>query len=156
MYSHNLIVKDIKKKHRGFIKEEKEKETDTQPEKKAKKIAKIEEKPIKEKEIYKIKPSFESTRILPHKIKGNNIHMTILKLNPDDKNSLENIETFVNNMRKNFKGVSSYQIMVTFSSGKQYSCNKWSPIDKEFEMQDFNSLYVSVGEITKIHFLLNM
>ena len=113
-------------------------------------------KTIKEKEIYKIKPTFESTRILPHKIKGNNIHMTILKLNPDDKNSLENIETFVNSMRKNFKGVSSYQIMATFSSGKQYSCNKWSPIDKEFEMQDFNSLYVDVGEITKIHILLNM
>ena len=82
--------------------------------------------------------------------------MTILKLNPDDKNSLENIETFVNSMRKNFKGVSSYQIMVTFSSGKQYSCNKWSDISTEFIMEDFNSLYVNVGEITKISFLLNI
>ena len=82
--------------------------------------------------------------------------MTILKINPNDENSLENIEAFVNYMRTGFKGVSSYQIMVTFGSGKQYSCNKWSPVDKEFEMQDFNSLYVDVGEITKIHFLFDI
>ena len=37
-----------------------------------------EKKIIKEKELYKIKPLFESTRVLSHKIKGNNIHMTIL------------------------------------------------------------------------------
>ena len=116
----------------------------------------IKEKETKTKKETKIKPTFESTRVLPHKIKGNHVHMTVLKLNPNDDNSLDNIETFVNSMRKNFKGVSSYQIMVTFSSGKQYSCNKWSPIDKEFEVQDFNSLYVNVGEITKIHFLLGM
>ena len=116
----------------------------------------IKEKETKTKKETKIKPTFESTRILPHKIKGNNVHMSVLKLNPDDDNSLDNIETFVNSMRKNFKGVTSYQVMVTFDSGKSYSCNVWSQIDTEFEMQDFNSLYVDVGKITKINFLLNM
>ena len=110
----------------------------------------------KTKKETKIKATFESTRILPHKIKGNNVHMSVLKLNPDDDNSLDNIETFVNSMRKNFKGVTSYQVMVTFDSGKSYSCNVWSDICTEFIMEDFNSLYVNVGEITKISFLLNM
>ena len=82
--------------------------------------------------------------------------MSVLKLNPNDDNSLSNIENFVNSMRRNFKDVSSYQIMLTFSTGKQYSCNVWSDISTEFEMQDFNALYVDVGEITKINFLLNM
>ena len=116
----------------------------------------IKEKETKTKKETKIKPTFESTRILPHKIKGNNVHMSVLKLNPNDDNSLENIENFVNSMRRNFKDVSSYQIMLTFDSGKQYSCNSWSDINKEFIMLDFNSLYVDIGEITKIHFLLNM
>ena len=78
----------------------------------------IKDKKTKTKKETKIKPTFESTRILPHKIKGNNVHMSVLKLNPDDDNSLDNIETFVNSMRKNFKGVTSYQVMVTFDSGK--------------------------------------
>ena len=82
--------------------------------------------------------------------------MSILKLNPNDDNSFENIENFVNSMRKNFKDVTSYQVMVTFDSGKQYSFNVWSDISTEFEMQDFNSLYENVGEITKLNFLLNM
>jgi hypothetical protein len=116
----------------------------------------IKDTKIKAKKETKIKPTFESSRILPHKIKGKNVHMSILKLNPNDDNSIENIETFVNSMRTNFKGVSSYQVMVSFSTGKQYSCNSWSDISTEFEMQDFNALYVDVGEISKIHFLLNM
>jgi hypothetical protein len=120
--------------------------------KKTKKETKVKAK----KEPYKIKPTFESTRVLPHKIKGNNVHMSVVKLNPTENNSIANIETFVNSMRTNFKGVSSYQIMVSFSTGKQYSCNSWSDIGTEFEMQDFSSLYVDIGEITKIHFLLNM
>ena len=116
----------------------------------------IKDKKVKVKKETKIKPTFESTKILPHKIKGNNVHMSVLKLNPNDDNSIDNIETFVNSMRTNFKGVTSYQVMVTFDSGKQYSCNVWSDIGAEFEMQDFNALYVDVGKTTKINFLLNM
>ena len=113
-----------------------------------------EKKPIKEQ--IKIKPKLESSRVLPHKIHGKNIHMTNFKLNPNDDNSDDNIEDFVNNIKKNLKGVSSYQIMVKFSSGKQYACNNWSNIDTMFKMPDFNELYIDVGNITEVYFFLNM
>ena len=75
-------------------------------------------KPIKEKKLIKeqikIKPKLESSRVLPHKIYGKNIHMTNFKLNPNDDNSDDNIDDFVNNIKKNIKGVLSYQIMVKF------------------------------------------
>ena len=58
-----------------------------------------EKKPIKEK--IKIKPKLESSRVLPHKIHGKNIHMTNFKLNPNDDNSNVNIEDFINNIKNN-------------------------------------------------------
>ena len=117
-------------------------------------------KPIKEKKLIKekteIKPKLESSRVLPHKIHGKNIHMTNFKLNPNDDNSDYNIEDFINNIKKNLKGVSSYQIMLKFSSGKQYSCGAWTTIDTMFKIPDFNELYVDVGNISEVYFFLNM
>ena len=119
----------------------------------SKKIIK-EKKLIKEK--IKIKPKLESSRVLPHKIHGKNIHMTNFKLNPNDDNSNVNIEDFINNIKKNLKGVSSYQIMVKFSSCKQYACNNWSDINTIFKIPDFNELYIDIGNITEVYFFLNM
>jgi hypothetical protein len=113
-----------------------------------------EKKTIKEK--IKIKPKLESSRVLPHKIHGKNVHMTNFKLNLNDDNTNDTIEDFLNNIKKNLKGVSSYQIMVKFSSGKQYACGAWMSINNTFKIPDFNELYNDVGNIIELFFFLNM
>ena len=100
-----------------------------------------------------IKPTVKGIVDLPYKIHGNHVKVAKVLLNKNDNNTHQNIETFVNKLLANLRGknINTFQIQAQFSSGKNYSINSFTDINADFVMNDFNALYVDVGDIEQLN-----